>query len=99
MFSWIDSWPVLARQIALILVPMLLTYFRVPQAVAGAIAGPFSEVIAIILTGAGITVVGWIIRIGQRREKPETKLQEVAKLVEERKIDPIDATIALRDLP
>jgi hypothetical protein len=98
MFSWIDSWPVLARQIALMLVPMLLTYFRVPQAVADAIAGPFAEFVAIIITGAGIALVGWIIRIGQRREQPEAKIAETAALPEVKAIEVRDPVLA-GDIP
>ena len=85
MSEW--SWPVLARQFALMLIPIALTYFKVPQAISDAISGPLVEVAAWAITAAGLLVLGWIISIGQRREKAKNKIAEVAKLPQVEKVE------------
>lgn len=78
----IIDWNVFARQIALIIVPLLLDRLRLPQAVADAISGPVADLLATGLLLAGTALVGWVVWLGQRREKPSNKIEEVAKLPE-----------------
>ena len=78
----IIDWNVLARQIALILVPVLLDRLRLPQALVDAISGPVADLLATGIVVAGGVLVGWVVLIGQRREKPAKKIEEVAKLPE-----------------
>ena len=77
--SWID-WPVLARQAALIIVPLLLAQFKLPQALVDAISGPAVEIVSAIIVVAGSSLVAWVILIGQRREQPKAKIEAVANL-------------------
>lgn len=78
----IFDWTVLARQAALILVPLLLSWLRLPQSVVDMISGPVADLLATILVLAGSALVGWVVWLGQRREKPAAKIEEVAKLPE-----------------
>lgn len=78
----IFDWTVLARQAALIFVPLLLSWLRLPQTVVDMISGPVADLLATGLVLAGTALVGWIVWLGQRREKPATKIEEVAKLPE-----------------
>lgn len=70
--SWID-WPVLARQLALVLVPLLVSKGIVPAY----LADPVIELAAYLL---GTVLVGYVIYLGQRREQPAAKIEAVAAL-------------------
>ena len=72
MFSWID-WPVLTRQLLLVLVPVLVAKGWLPVY----LADPLVELATYVL---GTLVVGWVIWLGQRREQPEAKIAETAAL-------------------
>jgi hypothetical protein len=72
MFSWID-WPVLIRQLLLVAVPVLVAKGWLPVY----LADPLVDLATYLL---GTVVVGWVIWIGQRREKPEVKIAETAAL-------------------
>ena len=78
----IFDWTVLARQAALIFVPLLLSWLRLPQTIVDMISGPVADLLATGLVLAGTALVGWIVWLGQRREKPKNKIEEVAKLPE-----------------
>lgn len=78
----IFNWDVLARQAALILVPLLLSWLRLPQSVVDMISGPVADLLATGIVIAGTAIVGWVVWLGQRREKPSAKIEEVAKLLE-----------------
>lgn len=72
MMSWID-WPVLARQLSLVLVPLLVSKGIVPAY----LADPVIELAAYLL---GTVLVGYVIYLGQRREQPAAKIEAVAAL-------------------
>lgn len=72
MLSFID-WPVLARQLALVIVPLLVSKGIVPAY----LADPVIELAAYLL---GTVLVGYVIYLGQRREQPAAKIEAVAAL-------------------
>ncbi|WP_420104165.1 hypothetical protein [Bosea sp. (in: a-proteobacteria)] len=74
------DWAVLARQLALILVPLILSWIRLPPELAQMISGPMVEVLAGAILVGGTALVGWVIYLGQRREKPAVKIAETAEL-------------------
>lgn len=88
------DWNVFARQLALVLVPLLLSWVRLPPELAQIISGPAVDVLAGLLVMTGFWIVGWVIWIGQRREKPAVKIEEVAKLPEVKKIEVADVKLA-----
>ena len=90
MFSWID-WPVLIRQLLLVLMPVLVAKGWLPVY----LADPIVELATYLL---GTLVVGWVIWLGQRREQPEAKIAETAALPEVRAIEVIDPVLA-SDIP
>lgn len=79
MLSWID-WPVLTRQLLLVVVPVLVSRGILPDY----LADPVVELATYIL---GTMLVGWVIMIGQRREQPKVKIEEVAKLSQVAKVE------------
>ena len=90
MFSWID-WPVLTRQLLLVLVPVLVSRGLLPEY----LADPVVELATYLL---GTLLVGYVIYLGQRREQPEAKIEAVAALPEVRAISLNDADMAA-DIP
>ena len=74
------DWSVLARQVALIIVPLVIANLKLPDTLAQALSGPLVDIIASLLVIGGSALVGWVIWIGQRREQPKEKIAEVAKL-------------------
>lgn len=90
----VNDWNVLARQVALIVVPLVLVLFKVPEPFASLLSGPMIEILTTCLVIGGVALVGWVIRIGQRREKPAVKIEEVAQLPEVKKIEVADFKLA-----
>ena len=88
--SWID-WPVLVRQLLLVVVPVLVSKGVLP----GYLAEPQTELAVYLL---GTLLVGYVIYLGQRREQPEAKIEAVAALPEVRVISLNDADMAA-DIP
>lgn len=88
------DWNVFARQVALVLVPLLLSWVRLPPELAQAISGPMIEVLSATIVVLGFWLVGWVIWLGQRREKPAIKIEETAKLPEVAQIKVNDPSIA-----
>lgn len=88
------DWNVFARQVALVLVPLLLSWVRLPPALAEVISGPAVDLLAALLVMGGFWLVGWVIWLGQRREKPAAKIEETAKLPEVAQIKVNDPSIA-----
>ena len=86
MLSWID-WPVLVRQLLLVFVPVLVSRGIVPDY----LADPLVELAAYLL---GTVLVGWVIWLGQRREQPAQKIEEVANLPEVSEIRVHDPRLA-----
>lgn len=74
MFSWID-WPVLSRQLLLVIVPVAVAKGWLPSY----LADPTVELASYIF---GTVIVGAVIAWGQRRERPEVKIAETAALPE-----------------
>lgn len=97
MFPFID-WPVLARQAALIAVPLLLARLNLPPELAGAISEPAVAVLSALIVAAGSVLVGWVVYLGQRREQPAAKIEAVAEMPEVRAISLNDADMAA-DIP
>jgi hypothetical protein len=97
MLKWID-WSVLARQVALVLVPLLLAQLKLPPTLADTISGPLVDVLATVLVIAGTGLVGWVIWLGQRREQPDVKIAETAALPEVRTIEVKSVDLAA-DIP
>lgn len=68
----INSWPVFARQIALIVTPILLSYavqrLSLPQSVADVISAPLVQLVELAVIPAGLLFLGWIVKLGQKRE-------------------------------
>lgn len=85
MLNWID-WPVLSRQAALIIVPLIMARVQLPAELADVISAPAVEVVAAVIAAGGTAIVGWVIWIGQRREQPDAKIEAVAELPEVRKV-------------
>ncbi|KRE07476.1 hypothetical protein ASE63_22515 [Bosea sp. Root381] len=79
MLSWID-WPVLTRQLLLVVVPVLVAKGWLPDY----LADPMVEAATYII---GTLLVGWVIWLGQRREQPAAKIEEVAQLPEVAKVE------------
>jgi hypothetical protein len=79
MLSWID-WPVLTRQLLLVVVPVLVAKGWLPAY----LADPMVELATYIL---GTLLVGWVIWLGQRREQPAAKIEEVAQLAQVSKVE------------
>ena len=73
MFSWID-WPVLVRQLLLVLVPVLVSRGILPEY----LADPVVEFLTYVL---GTVLVGLVIFLGQRREQPKIKIAEAEALL------------------
>lgn len=88
------DWSVFARQLALVLVPLILSWVRLPPVVAQAISEPLVNVLSGLLVMIGFWLVGWVIWLGQRREKPAVKIEETAKLREVAQIKVNDPSIA-----
>ena len=88
------DWSVFARQLALVLVPVLLTYFRLPPELAQVISGPMVEVLSAAIFFGGFWLVGWIVWIGQRRERPAEKIEAAAKLPDVAQIVVVDPRLA-----
>lgn len=88
------DWSVFARQLALVLVPLILSWVRLPPVVAQAISEPLVNVLSGLLVMIGFWLVGWVIWLGQRREKPAIKIEEVAQLPEVKKIEVADFNLA-----
>lgn len=84
--SWID-WPVLVRQLLLVIVPVLVSKGILPDY----LADPLTELAVYLL---GTLLVGYVIYLGQRREKPAVKIEEVAQLPEVKKIEVADFKLA-----
>ena len=84
--SWID-WPVLVRQLLLVIVPVLVSKGILPDY----LAEPLTELAVYLL---GTLLVGYVIYLGQRREKPAVKIEEVAQLPEVKKIEVADFKLA-----
>ena len=72
MFGWID-WPVLTRQLLLVVVPVLVSRGILPDY----LADPVVELATYLL---GTLLVGWVIWLGQRREAPAIKIAEAERL-------------------
>ncbi len=89
------DWSVFARQLALVLVPVILAHFRLPPELAQVISGPMVEVLSAIIVVAGFWLVGWIVWIGQRRERPAEKIEETAKLPDVTQIVVADPRMAV----
>lgn len=81
------DWPVLARQAALVLVPLLVSWLGLPDPLSQVISGPLVEVVSAILIIAGGAIVLKVIAIGQKREEPAAKIEEVAKLSQVSKVE------------
>jgi hypothetical protein len=79
MFSWID-WPVLTRQLLLVIVPVLVSHGFLPAY----LADPTTELMTYVI---GTLIVGAVIAYGQRREQPENKIAETAALPEVTQIE------------
>lgn len=90
MFSWID-WPVLTRQLLLVLVPVLVSRGILPDY----LADPMIELATYLF---GTVLVGWVIYLGQRREQPAAKIEEVAQMPEVTKIK-VDSFQLAADVP
>lgn len=74
------DWPVLARQIALIIVPLVVVKLKIPDTIAAVISGPLVDLAATGIVVAGTALVGWVIFLGQRREQPAQQIAAVAAL-------------------
>ena len=70
--SWID-WPVLVRQLLLVIVPVLVSKGVLPDY----LADPLTELAVYLL---GTLLVGYVIYLGQRREQPEKIIEKAAAL-------------------
>ena len=88
--SWID-WPVLARQLLLVIVPVLVSKGVLP----GYLAEPLTELAVYLL---GTLLVGYVIYLGQRREQPEAKIEAVAALPQVRVVEVKSPALAA-DIP
>lgn len=77
--NWID-WPVLTRQLLLVIVPVLVAKGWLPDY----LADPTVEAATYII---GTLLVGWVIWLGQRREQPAQKIEEVAALPQVAKVE------------
>jgi hypothetical protein len=77
--NWID-WPVLTRQLLLVIVPVLVAKGWLPAY----LADPTVEAATYIL---GTLVVGWVIWLGQKREQPAQKIAETAALPQVEKVE------------
>ena len=81
------DWSVLARQLLLVFVPVLTSRGIVPDY----LAGPIVDLATYLL---GTVLVAFVIWLGQRREKPAIKIEEVAQLPEVKKIEVADFKLA-----
>ena len=88
--SWID-WPVLVRQLLLVIVPVLVSKGILP----GYLAEPLTELAVYLL---GTLLVGYVIYLGQRREQPEAKIEAVAALPQVRVVEVKSPALAA-DIP
>ena len=88
--SWID-WPVLVRQLLLVIVPVLVSKGVLP----GYLAEPLTELAVYLL---GTLLVGYVIYLGQRREQPEAKIEAVAALPQVRVVEVKSPALAA-DIP
>jgi hypothetical protein len=84
--SWID-WPVLARQLLLVIVPVLVSRGLLPEY----LADPVVELATYLL---GTLLVGYVIYLGQRREQPAAKIEAVAEMPEVKAVKVKDADLA-----
>lgn len=96
--SPISNWSVFARQLALILVPLILSRVSLPPALADAISAPAVDLLSAGIVAGGVWLVGWVVWLGQRREEPAAKIEETAKLPEVRHIAVKDPNLA-EDIP
>jgi hypothetical protein len=81
------DWPVFARQIALVVVPLLVSWLGLPESLSLVISGPLVEVVSAVLIIVGGAIVLKVIAIGQAREQPKAKIEEVAKLSQVSKVE------------
>lgn len=86
MLAWID-WPVLTRQLLLVLVPVLVSRGILPEY----LADPVVELATYLI---GTMLVGWVIWLGQRRERPAVKIAETAALPSVRRIRLADGALS-----
>lgn len=81
------DWLVLARQLALVVVPLVVAKLELPDTLSQAVSGPLVELVAAGVVIAGSALVGWIIVIGQKREQPKEKIAAVAALSSVEKVE------------
>lgn len=81
------DWSVLARQAALVLVPLLVSWLGLPEQLSHVISGPLVEIVSALLIIGGGAIVLKVIAIGQKREQPAAKIEEVAKLPHVAKVE------------
>lgn len=74
------DWSVLARQVALIAVPLIIARLKLPPSLAQAVSGPLVELVSGLLVILGGLIVTWVVVIGQKREQPKEKIEAVAAL-------------------
>jgi len=87
-FLGLIDWPVLTRQILLIVVPMLVARGVVPESMSG----PLVEAATYVI---GTVIVGYVVWRGQRRERPDEKIAAVAELPVVREIRLTDPVLAI----
>ena len=81
------DWNVFARQLALIFVPMALSWLGVPQAISNSLSGSLVDIVAAAIVLAGGALVGWVVVIGQRLAQPKQKIAAVAALPQVSKVE------------
>ncbi|HEY5797653.1 MAG TPA: hypothetical protein VIU82_21835 [Bosea sp. (in: a-proteobacteria)] len=89
-----NDWNVFARQIALVVIPVILAKLNITESLAAVITGPLADLAASLLVAAGFALVGWIVWLGQRREKVEAKIEAVAELSEVAAVVVKDSAVA-----
>jgi hypothetical protein len=86
MLDKID-WAVLARQAALIIVPVIVSRLALPDTIAQALSGPLVELVSAGLVIGGSLLVGWVVWVGQRREQRDMKILAVAEMPSVSKVE------------
>ena len=81
------DWAVFARQLALIFVPMLLSWLKVPPAIADGLSGSLVDIAAAGIVAAGALLVGGVVLSGQRLAQPKQKIAAVAALPQVAKVE------------
>jgi len=81
------DWSVFARQLALILVPMVLAKLKVPDTIANALSGSLVDILTALILAGGAFLVGWVVVIGQRLAQPKQKIAAVAALPQVAKVE------------